>query len=287
MTITEFIDTGCGKDEISVIYKLTNLRNNKIYIGQTKNSLRKRILSHLSQANQFTKTKKHHLQFAIQKYGYDNFSVETIEACSPSNLNDREKFWIKHYDSADPTKGCNCTNGGDGCSMAREIKESTRIKISTANKLKWQNQEYRNKQHESRIKAKQRQIKEIVQLTYGYNVIKIWKYKKDIAYNYNRQIYELRGDRKSVITNGYIWMYLSDYNSMQLPEPLIVQLDKNKNVIEYFYDYKTANIRIFELIGKYGRLQFDINQKFTKLKGTKRAGYTWMLYNRYKEIKSK
>lgn len=55
MTITEFIDTGCGKDEISVIYKLTNLRNNKIYIGQTKNSLRKRILSHLSQANQFTK----------------------------------------------------------------------------------------------------------------------------------------------------------------------------------------------------------------------------------------
>lgn len=60
MTITEFINTGCGVDAVSVIYKLTNLQNGKIYIGQTKGSLRKRIISHLSHANKFTKSKKHH-----------------------------------------------------------------------------------------------------------------------------------------------------------------------------------------------------------------------------------
>lgn len=41
-------------------------------------------------------------------------------------------------------------------------------------------------------------------------------------------------------------------------------------------------IRIHELTGKCSRLQFDINQKFTRIKGTKKAGYIWMLYDSYK-----
>ena len=36
MTITEFINTGCGVDAVSVIYKLTNLQNGKIYIGNSE-----------------------------------------------------------------------------------------------------------------------------------------------------------------------------------------------------------------------------------------------------------
>ena len=69
MTITEFIDTGSGANDACLIYKLTNIKNNKVYIGQTKNSLRRRIMSHLTQSRINTKSKKHHLQFAIQKYG--------------------------------------------------------------------------------------------------------------------------------------------------------------------------------------------------------------------------
>lgn len=49
MTITEFIDTGSGANDACLIYKLTNIKNNKVYIGQTKNSLRRRIMSHLTQ----------------------------------------------------------------------------------------------------------------------------------------------------------------------------------------------------------------------------------------------
>lgn len=194
-------------------------------------------------------------------------------------------FWIRYYCSTDPSKGYNCTNGGDGCSIAREIKDSTRDKISKANQLKWQDPEYKKRQRESRIKAHQRKIKEIVQLTYSYKVIKIWSHKKDVCNNFNSQIYNLRGGRKIVMSCGFIWMYLDDYNSMQLSEPLIVQLDKNLNLIDYYYDYKTANRRIYELCGTFGRLQFDVNQKFTKTKGTKKAGYIWMLYETYKKSK--
>mgnify|MGYP006931543582 CR=1 FL=1 len=54
-------------------------------------------------------------------------------------------FWIRYYRSTDPSKGYNCTNGGDGCSIAREIKDSTRDKISKANQLKWQDPEYKKR----------------------------------------------------------------------------------------------------------------------------------------------
>lgn len=57
MTITEFINTGSGSHDCCLIYKFTNLINNKIYIGQTKNSLRKRVIAHLTQAKTNTKSK--------------------------------------------------------------------------------------------------------------------------------------------------------------------------------------------------------------------------------------
>lgn len=262
MTITEFIDTGSGLNDACLIYKLTNTKNNKVYIGQTKNSLRKRIIAHITHSKNNTKSKKHHLQFALQKYGYDNFQIDIVEVCKQEQLNEREIFWISYYHSTDPKKGYNCTNGGDGCSIAREIKQS-------------------------RIKAKQRRSKKIVQLTYQYELIKIWNNKKDINSNFSSQIYDLRKDRKYILTCGYIWMYLEDYNKLLLREPLLVQLDKEYNIVHQYYEYTPANLVIQQLSGNNGKLKFNLNQKFTKMKGTKKAGYIWMLYDSYKKIKSK
>jgi hypothetical protein len=77
-------------------------------------------------------------------------------------LNDREIFWISYYNSTNPDKGYNCTKGGDGNSVAREVKTSTRNKISEANKLKWSNTEYREQQRLSRIESHKRRSKQIV-----------------------------------------------------------------------------------------------------------------------------
>lgn len=91
-----------------IIYKITNLVNGKIYIGQTIRSLPDRIHQHLYR--QETLVAK-----AILKYGIENFKIEQIEECDcKDDLNAREIYWIKHYDCISP-KGYNRTFGGEGC----------------------------------------------------------------------------------------------------------------------------------------------------------------------------
>jgi hypothetical protein len=49
----------------------------------------------------------------MRKYGIDNFLFEVVEECSLEELNNREKYWIKYYDSHNPLNGYNLTDGGN------------------------------------------------------------------------------------------------------------------------------------------------------------------------------
>ena len=83
-----------------VIYKTTNLVNDKIYIGQDKNN----------NPNYLGSGKK--LKRAIKKYGKNNFLKEVIEICdSEELLNEREIFWISYYKSTDRKTGYNISDG--------------------------------------------------------------------------------------------------------------------------------------------------------------------------------
>ena len=82
----------CSPQENSGIYKITNLINNKVYIGQSI-QLKVRWQQHL------TSKKKYILYKAFKKYGIENFSFEIIEYCPPEKLNEREKYWISYYHS--------------------------------------------------------------------------------------------------------------------------------------------------------------------------------------------
>lgn len=121
------------------IYKITNLINNKIYIGQVYNkSIKARFIRHCDSAN---KTSKSYLARAIYKYGKENFKVEQIEECySISELNEREKYWIAYYNSTNGEIGYNLTPGGEGGNtyLCKSEKEMSIIKhkISNANKGK-------------------------------------------------------------------------------------------------------------------------------------------------------
>lgn len=79
------------------IYKITNLINNKIYIGQSKNIYR-RWYSHRCDY----KNKDLPLYNSIRKYGIDNFSFEIIEECQINQLSEKEDYWINHYNSYVP-----------------------------------------------------------------------------------------------------------------------------------------------------------------------------------------
>lgn len=91
------------------IYKITNLINNKIYIGQTtSNPPRKRFNSHKHNAK--SKKCKSYISNSIKKYGYQNFKFEVIDkAISQTELNFLEATYINLYNTLDPKIGYNLT----------------------------------------------------------------------------------------------------------------------------------------------------------------------------------
>lgn len=89
---------------IKYIYKITNLINGKIYIGQTVDYIR-RFREHKIQPEDDKILYK-----AFKKYGLSNFKFEIIE--QTENYNEREKFWISFYNSMVPN-GYNATPGGE------------------------------------------------------------------------------------------------------------------------------------------------------------------------------
>lgn len=91
------------------IYIIKNKINNKLYIGQATNSL-KRWETHLKEAN--ASKPKIIIDQAIKKYGVKNFWYEILEY-QILNYDEREKFWIKEYNSQVPN-GYNVSPGGKG-----------------------------------------------------------------------------------------------------------------------------------------------------------------------------
>lgn len=80
------------------IYKITNIVNNKIYIGQSKNDVSKRFARHIQDA--LSERLDTHFARAIRKYGRDNFIIEVIDEAEEQNeLNQKENYWIHYYDT--------------------------------------------------------------------------------------------------------------------------------------------------------------------------------------------
>ncbi len=148
------------------IYKITNLVNNKIYIGQTINSIDKRFKQHLSQVNCANICSA--LYSAFTKYGKENFIIESIVSgeYSMEELNELEIFYIKKFDSLSPN-GYNLQSGGNSFMVVESVKKQTseklkgreitwKAKVSEGLKKIWLNKEYREKQtlqrHEKRGK---------------------------------------------------------------------------------------------------------------------------------------
>jgi len=92
------------------IYKITNVINNKSYIGKT-NNIEKRIKKHLYLTG---KGIKRHLYNAILLYGWENFIVEIIQEGTKENINSLEVYWINHFETTNKEKGYNATFGGEG-----------------------------------------------------------------------------------------------------------------------------------------------------------------------------
>ena len=95
------------------IYKIANQINGKCYIGQSVN-IKRRWRSHKTKSfNPLDIQYECPLYRAFRKYGLENFSFEILEECRKEELNEKESFYIKKYNSNLENYGYNLTPGGD------------------------------------------------------------------------------------------------------------------------------------------------------------------------------
>jgi group I intron endonuclease len=104
------------------LYRITNLINNKIYIGQTVN-YRHRWLTHCRAVTLNKPTQIIH--HAMIKHGLDNFVFEVIASCiSQEDTNYIETQLVQQYDSYITTgKGYNITLGGMNAPKTEAFKQ--------------------------------------------------------------------------------------------------------------------------------------------------------------------
>jgi len=117
------------KDYFGIIYRVTNIINGKIYVGQTVQTLEYRKNSHFNES----KRSRFYFHQAIIRYGQKNFIWTILEHCdSKEELDEMEFHYIKQYNSFRPG-GYNLTYGGDG-TLGLIPNEETRNKMSKASK---------------------------------------------------------------------------------------------------------------------------------------------------------
>jgi group I intron endonuclease len=111
---------------MEVIYKITNIKNGKFYIGKTKD-LERRWYEHLSLVGK----KRHPLYDAILHYGVENFTIEIVDKVDASLIDELEKKWI--FETKAIEMGYNMTEGGTGgdtfSNKSDQLKEITRQKL--------------------------------------------------------------------------------------------------------------------------------------------------------------
>lgn len=77
------------------IYKIENLVNHKIYIGQSVH-IERRWKEHCFPSKNTVISK------AIKKYGKENFLFQILEECSQEELDEKEQFYIHKFNSVVP-----------------------------------------------------------------------------------------------------------------------------------------------------------------------------------------
>lgn len=207
------------------IYKITSLIDNKVYVGQTKRTLKDRFNAHMwgaSEKNVNTKMVKH-----IRKYGKENFIIEEIESLeSQEECDKREVFWINHFNSH--KHGLNMKNsigkcGGDTLSDHENMQEiSSKIresKLGDKNPMK-------NKENSKKISGEKNGMygrtgsknpwsKKAVVLYEDKTLYKTYECITDIKKEFNIPSLSMvssrcRGKTKSPY-KGFYFMFLDDY----------------------------------------------------------------------------
>ena len=118
-----------------IIYKATNKKDGKVYIGQTKQELKDRAAQHYREAR-CEKKKTTPFHKALVENSIDDFNFEIIdETDNQCDADEKERYWISFYQSQDPQCGYNLDSGG---LRGGTKSDCTKQKIGESSKRKWQ-----------------------------------------------------------------------------------------------------------------------------------------------------
>lgn len=121
-----------------ILYKIT-FPNNRVYIGITTRTLKRRMDQHRQQMYK----QNNKVQKAFRKYGFENCKFEILERhINLYFLIESEIFNIWSHNSK--RNGYNSTFGGDG-TYGRHISVKEKQKHATKMKKKWKDPEFRQK----------------------------------------------------------------------------------------------------------------------------------------------
>jgi hypothetical protein len=128
------------------IYKITNIVNAKIYIGQAvshrlttrrnyyqPHGMEGRFRYHITESFSNKQNQCHYLNNAIRKYGKENFKVELICNCNLTDADTIEIDEILKNNSLFPT-GYNLTTGGRGFTPTEEFSKRLSAGVKNYNK---------------------------------------------------------------------------------------------------------------------------------------------------------
>lgn len=100
-----------GVESKSGIYKITNINDNKCYIGKSTD-IKKRLTDHFKSSIGIRSIADQAVHHAILKQGFWNWMIEPVEYCDKEKLNEEEKYYINFFQSQ--IYGYNKTGGGEG-----------------------------------------------------------------------------------------------------------------------------------------------------------------------------
>ena len=184
------------------VYKITNKINGKIYIGITNQGSGTRYRHHWYEARIGEPSPIHK---AMAKYGEENFTLEIIDfADTYDELKEKEKFYIKKFNSMDRSIGYNLTEGGDG-TFGRLHSEETKEKIRQKALGRKASEETKKKMSEARKgKCSDKKRKHLLEIS-KLRCKKVYQYDKNMnllnEFNSIAEAVKNTGICKDTITN--------------------------------------------------------------------------------------
>lgn len=108
------------------VYKITNIIDNKIYIGSTNQTFLKRLTQHYLELRK-NNHKNDYLQYSWNKYGEISFIFEIIEITNKSETLEKEQYWMDYYKCYDKNIGFNINPKATGTpNLSKETIEKRR-----------------------------------------------------------------------------------------------------------------------------------------------------------------